>query len=68
MYNPALIELYKVDVNLDTVKNMFSEKVLENIKTNPMMKVLRDSKTTFNYKDKTGKSVGKYTVTPEMYH
>lgn len=68
-YNFTLVDLYKADVNLDTVKKYVFPKVLENIQTNPEMKNMRDNKTTFNYfyRDKTKKFVCKYIVTPEMY-
>ena len=68
-YNYSIVEYEKSEINLDTVKKYVFGGVLENIKNNPDMKTLKDNKVTFNYyyKDKNGKFVTKYIVTPEMY-
>lgn len=68
-YNYTLINLTKAEVNLDTIKKYVEPAIVNNIKTNPDMKIYRDNKTTmiYYYKDKNGEFVHKFTVTPELY-
>ncbi len=68
-YNYNLIGITKAEVNLDTVKKYVFPRVLQNVKSNPGMKLFRDNKVTLNYyySDKNGVFVTKYIVKPEMY-
>jgi hypothetical protein len=68
-YNYILVGVDKSQINLDTIKKYVYPGVLQNIKTNPDMKLFRDSKVTFNYyyTDKNGVYVDKYVIRPEMY-
>jgi len=68
-YEYSLVDLTKAEVKLDTVKKYIFPPILENIKTNPTMEVMRKGKVTFKYryKDKDGIFVTDYVVTPEMY-
>jgi len=68
-YNYTLINLTKAEVKLDTVKKYLDPEIINDVKTNPDMKTLRDYKVTFQYyyKDRNGVFVHKITVTPEMY-
>lgn len=68
-YNYTLVNLRKDEVNLDAVKENVEPGILNNIRTNPDMKIYRDNKTTliYYYKDMNGEFVHKYSVTPAMY-
>jgi hypothetical protein len=68
-YNYTLINLKKLEVNLDTIKKYVEPGIINNVKTNPDMKIQRDNKTTiiFYYKDMNGEFVHKISVTPDMY-
>jgi hypothetical protein len=68
-YNYTLVDMTKAEVNLDTVKKYFEPGIINNVKTNPDLKLQRDNKTTmvYNYRDKNGIFVVKFSVTPELY-
>jgi len=68
-YNYTIINVDKKDVNLDTMKMKVEPGIINNIKTNPDMKVYRDHDVTFiySYRDKDGVFITKYTVTPDRY-
>lgn len=68
-YNYTLVNFEKAEVNLDTVKKYVFPRILENVKTSPEMKELRDHKVTFNYNytDKNGVFVVKKVISPDMY-
>ncbi len=68
-YNYSLIGISKAEVKLDTVQKYLFPSVLQNVKTNPGMKLFRDNKVTLNYyySDKNGEFVTEYVVTPKMY-
>lgn len=68
-YNYILVGITKAEVNLDTVKKYVFPGVLQNVKTNPGMKLFRDNQVTLNYyyADKNGEFVTEYSVKPEMY-
>ncbi|UOK41268.1 MULTISPECIES: zinc ribbon domain-containing protein [Flavobacterium] len=68
-YTYTLDEITKAEVNMDTVKKYVFSGLLENVKTNPGMKLFRDNKVTLNYyyMDKNGVFVTEYQITPEMY-
>lgn len=68
-YNYTLVNLDKSEVNIDTVKKYVEPGLINNVKTNPDLKVYRDNKVTmaYNYRDKNGVFVLKITVTPDLY-
>jgi hypothetical protein len=65
-YNYVLVGIAKADVKMDTVKKYIFPGILQNVKTNPGMKLFRDNKITY-YSDKNGEYVTEYIVKPEMY-
>ena len=68
-YNYILVGITKAEVKIDTVKKYVFPGILQNVKTNPGMKLFRDNKVTLNYyySDKNGEFVTEYIVKPEMY-
>lgn len=68
-YNYTLITITKDEVDLDTVKRYIEPGIINNVKTNPDLKLYRDHETTLNYyyKDRNGEFVHKISVTPDMY-
>jgi hypothetical protein len=68
-YNYTLVNLEKSEVNVDTVKKYVEPGLINNVKTNPDLKVYRDNKVTmaYNYRDKNGVFVLKINVTPDLY-
>lgn len=68
-YNYTLVNLEKSEVNLDTVKKYIEPGIINNVKTNPGLKKLREKKVTFNYcyRDKKGEFVLNIEVTPDRY-
>ncbi|RZJ31763.1 MAG: hypothetical protein EOO48_01080 [Flavobacterium sp.] len=68
-YNYTILENTKAEVNLDTAKKYIVPPLLNNVKSSPDMKPLRDEDVIFNYnyRDKNGVFVVKYSFTPDMY-
>lgn len=68
-YNYTLVDIIQSEVNLDTVRKYIEPGIINNVKTNPDLKIYRDNKTTmvYYYKDKNGVFVFKLAVTPKMY-
>ncbi|PKL85317.1 MAG: hypothetical protein CVV22_08615 [Ignavibacteriae bacterium HGW-Ignavibacteriae-1] len=68
-YNYTLVDIDRANVNLDTMRKYVEPSIINNVKTNPDMKIYRDNQTTFvyYYKDKNGEFAFKVNVTPEMY-
>lgn len=68
-YNYTLVKLTKDEVDIERVKEYIEPGIVNNIKTNPDMKIYRDNKTTmiYYYKDKNGEFVHKFSVSPDMY-
>lgn len=68
-YNYTLINMDKSEVSVDTAKKYLLPNIINNVKTNPDLKIYRDNKTTmiYNYKDKNGVFIVKFSITPDMY-
>jgi len=68
-YNYTLINLNKSEISIDTVKKYLEPSIINNVRTNPDLKIYRDNKITmiYYYRDKNGEFVHKLSVTPEMY-
>ena len=69
-YNYTIMNNVKSEVNLDTAKKYIEPAILNRIRTDPGLKFFRDKSVTmiYNYRDKNGVFVVKYSVTPEMYN
>jgi hypothetical protein len=68
-YNYTLIE-YEIDeISVDTAQKYLVPSIINNVKSNPDLQTFRDNQVTltFNYKDKNGVFIMKFSVTPEMY-
>lgn len=68
-YNYTIVSNEKSEINLDTAKKYIEPVIINRVKTDPELKFFRDNKVTmiYNYQDKNGVFVVKYTVTPDMY-
>lgn len=68
-YNYTLVNMEKSEVNLDTVKKYVEPGLIDNVKTNPDLKIFRDNKVTmaYDYKDRNGEFVLRISVTPDLY-
>lgn len=68
-YNYTIISNEKSEINLDTAKKNIEPGIINRVKTDPDLKFFRDRKVTmiYNYCDRNGVFVVKYSVTPDMY-
>jgi hypothetical protein len=68
-YNYTLMNLSKSDLDTAVLKQKVEPSIIEDIKTNPQMKLFRDMKTTLNYayRDKNGAFVFLISITPDQY-
>ncbi len=68
-YNYMLVGVSKEEVNLEILKELVFPPILQNAKTNPDMKIIRDNQVTlkYYYTDENGAFVTEYVVEPEMY-
>ncbi len=69
-YNYTLINNDKSEISLDTAKKYIEPVIINRVKTDPGLKFFRDKNVTmiYNYRDKNGVFVVKYTVTPDIYN
>jgi hypothetical protein len=69
VYNYVLTDLTKEEVKFDFIEKNVFPNLLENVKTNPEMKLFRDNKVIliYYYSDKNGKFVTEYRIKPNMY-
>jgi len=68
-YDYTLLNFEKSQVNEDTLKKYVEPCIINEVKTNPDMKNLRESRVTFAYSfmDKNGELVLKLLITPDNY-
>ncbi len=68
-YNYVLVGITKAEVEIDTIKKYVFPGILQNVKTNPELKLFRDNKVSlkYYYVDKNGEFIADYIVKPEMY-
>jgi hypothetical protein len=68
-YNFTLVNVSKSEISIDTIKKYTEPGLINNVKTNPDLKIFRDNNITleYNYRDKDGVFVMKISVTPDMY-
>lgn len=68
-YNYTLIHLLKDSINIDELKKYLEPNLINFVRTNPDLKIVRDHKTTMNYyyKDMVGIHILTISVKPEQY-
>lgn len=68
-YNYTLVNIDRGEINTDALMKALEPNILENIKSNQEMNLIRKMKTTliYHYSDKNGEYIHQYTVTPDMY-
>lgn len=68
-YNYTWVNMEKSTTDIDYIEKNFAPIVIENVKTNPGLKMFRDRNVTLSYyyKDKNGKFVYLLKITPKMY-
>jgi len=68
-YNYTLINLEKVEVDVDTARKYLEPGIINTVRTNPDLQIYRDNETTlkYNYKDKNGEFIFEVEVTPDLY-
>jgi len=68
-YNYTLVNWVKDSVDLKAFEDYMQPMILNNVKTNPDLKIYRDNKTTmaYNYKDMNGVFITKISITADQY-
>jgi hypothetical protein len=68
-YNYSLIPATKESIDFEGLKTYLTPRILNDVKTNPGMKYVRDNKVTVNYsyKDMNGEFLFLISVKPEDY-
>lgn len=68
-YNYTLVNLSIEELDTVQIHGSIDAQIINNVKTNPDLKIYRDNKVTmaYYYKDKNGKYVMRLNVTPELY-
>ena len=68
-YNYTLVNINKSEIEIDTFKIKIQPQLINNVRTSPNLKTLRDNNVTivYYYSDKNGVFILKFPVTPDMY-
>ena len=68
-YNYTMVNSVRNEINIPELENYLEPLLINNVKTNPDLKIYRDNKVTmtYNYKDKLGETVMKISVSPDKY-
>jgi hypothetical protein len=68
-YNYTLVNMEKATTDISQLENYLKPTLVNNVKTNPDMKINRENQTTmgYYYKDKNGEFLFKILVTPDLY-
>ncbi len=68
-YNYSLINYDKSQVNEAILRKAITPGLVNNVRTNPALKLYRENKTTlaYNYRDKNGNFILLISVTPDLY-
>jgi len=68
-YNYTLINANKSDIDIEDFTNYMEPIIVNNVKTNPDLKIYRENKVTMSYyyKDKNSLFLTKIVVTPDKY-
>ena len=63
------IAMVKDSINIDELKKYLEPNIINGVKTQPQMKIIRDNKVTvnYNYKDKSGVYLFTISVKPDQY-
>lgn len=68
-YNYTLVNMEKAAIDIAALESQLKPILINNVKTNPDVKINRDHKTTmgYTYKDMNGEFLFKIMVTPDLY-
>jgi hypothetical protein len=68
-YNYTLVSWIRDSIDIAAFNEYMFPMILNNIKTNPELKVYRDNKTTmaYSYKDMNGEFISKISITAHQY-
>jgi hypothetical protein len=68
-YSYTLVNYVKDSINVDEFQKALQPSILNQVKTNPDLKVFRDNKVTmvYSYSDKNKVFVTSVSITPDMY-
>lgn len=68
-YNYTLVNFEKGSADIELIEKEFTKILLNDVRTNPGLKIFRDRNITMSYyyKDMNGDFVYNYKVTPDMY-
>lgn len=68
-YNYTLVNWVKDSVDLKAFEDYMQPVIMNNVKTNPDLKVYRENKTTmaYNYKDMNGVFITKISISSDQY-
>lgn len=68
-YNYTILNVIKDSLKIEDLKNYLEPRIVNTVKIEPQMKIIRDNKTTINYsyKDKAGVFLFTISVKPEQY-
>ncbi|MCZ4410045.1 hypothetical protein O3Q51_14580 [Cryomorphaceae bacterium 1068] len=68
-YNYTLVNMEKATTDIGQLETYLRPTLINNVRTNPDMKINRDNETTMSYyyKDKHGEFLFKILVTPDLY-
>jgi hypothetical protein len=69
-YNYTLVNFEKESLNVDELKGNLVPSIINNVKTNPGMKIFRDNNATivYSYKDKKSIFLFEIIITPDQYN
>ncbi len=68
-YNYTLINIVKDSIDLKTFEDYMQPMIINNVKTNPDLKICRENKVTmaYSYKDMKGEFITKISISPDKY-
>lgn len=68
-YNYTLVNFEKQSLNIEELKEKLKPTIINIVKTNPQMKIMREKAVTvvYSYKDKNGVFLFEIVVTPDQY-
>ena len=69
MYNYTLVNVSKASFSINAAKQYMTTRLVNNVKTNPDLKVFRDNKVSmhYSYKDKNGTHLFNIEINPSHY-
>lgn len=69
-YNYTLINYERAAIDTTALKQAIVAGIINNVRTNPMMKQFRDHQSTigYNYSDKNGVYIMRLLITPQQYN